>query len=47
MEEPKIIINTKMEKEDYKKFLYTATFKRNKLSLNTDLSRDNFIFGVD
>lgn len=33
MEEPKIIINTKMEKEDYKKFLYTATFKRNKFTI--------------
>lgn len=31
MEEPKIIINTSMSKEDYKKFLYIATFKRNKL----------------
>jgi hypothetical protein len=33
MEEPKIIINAKMEKEDYKKFLYTATFKRNKFTI--------------
>jgi len=31
MEEPKIIINTSMSKEDYRKFLYIATFKRNKL----------------
>ena len=30
MEEPKIIINTIMSKEDYRKFLYIATFKRNK-----------------
>jgi len=30
MEEPKIIINTTMTKEDYRKFLYIATFKRNK-----------------
>lgn len=30
MEEPKIIINTTMSKEDYRKFLYIATFKRNK-----------------
>ena len=30
MEEPKIVINTTMTKEDYKKFLYIATFKRNK-----------------
>jgi hypothetical protein len=29
MEEPKIIINTIMSKEDYRKFLYIATFKRN------------------
>jgi len=33
MEEPKIIINTKMSKEDYKKFLYIATFRRNKFVL--------------
>ncbi len=30
MEEPKIIVNTTMSKEDYKKFLYIATFKRSK-----------------
>jgi hypothetical protein len=30
MEEPKIVINTIMSREDYKKFLYIATFKRNK-----------------
>ena len=30
MEEPKIIINTTMSKEDYRRFLYIATFKRNK-----------------
>lgn len=30
MEEAKIIINTTMSKEDYKKFLYISTFKRNK-----------------
>lgn len=30
MEEPKIIVNTSMSKEDYRKFLYIATFKRNK-----------------
>lgn len=30
MEQPKIIINTSMSKEDYRKFLYLATFKRNK-----------------
>jgi len=30
MEEPKIIINTTMSEEDYRKFLYIATFKRNK-----------------
>lgn len=30
MEEPKIIINTIMSKEDYRKFLYIATFKKNK-----------------
>lgn len=30
MEEPKIIINTTMTREDYRKFLYIATFKRNK-----------------
>lgn len=31
MEEPKIIINTTMTREDYRKFLYIATFRRNKL----------------
>lgn len=31
MEEPKIVINTSMSKEDYRKFLYIETFKRNKL----------------
>lgn len=31
MEEPKIIINTSMSKEDYRKFLYISAFKRNKL----------------
>jgi hypothetical protein len=30
VEQPKIIINTTMSKEDYRKFLYIATFKRNK-----------------
>lgn len=32
-EVPKIIINTTMSKEDYKKFLYIATFKRNKFTI--------------
>lgn len=31
MEEPKIIINTSMSKEDYRRFLYIATFRRNKI----------------
>ena len=31
MEEVKFIIKTVMEKEDYRKFLYTATFRRNKM----------------
>ncbi|MGB3959719.1 MAG: YcxB family protein [bacterium] len=31
MEQPKIIINTTMTKEDYRKFLYFATFRRNKV----------------
>jgi len=31
MEQPKIIINTTMTKKDYRKFLYIATFRRNKL----------------
>ena len=30
MEEPRIVINTTLEKEDYRKFLYIATFRRNK-----------------
>jgi len=33
MEEPKIIINTVMTKEDYRKFLYIATFRRSKLTI--------------
>ena len=33
MEQPKIIINTTMTKEDYRKFLYIATFRRNKAIL--------------
>jgi len=31
LEEAKIIIDTTMSKEDYRKFLYIATFKRNKV----------------
>jgi len=31
MEQPDIIIRTTMSKEDYRKFLYIATFRRNKL----------------
>lgn len=31
MEEAKIIINTTMSREDYRKFLYIATFRRNKV----------------
>jgi uncharacterized membrane protein (DUF373 family) len=31
MEEAKIIITTTMSKEDYRKFLYIATFRRNKI----------------
>jgi len=31
MEQPKMIINTTMSKEDYRKFLYIATFRRNKV----------------
>ena len=31
MEKAKIVIHTSMEKEDFKKFLYIATFRRNKL----------------
>ena len=30
MKEARIIVNTTMSKEDYRKFLYTATFRRNK-----------------
>jgi hypothetical protein len=30
MEQPKIVVNTTMSKEDYRKFLYIATFRRNK-----------------
>ncbi|MFY9213812.1 MAG: YcxB family protein [Tissierellaceae bacterium] len=33
MDQPKIIVNTSMTKEDYRKFLYLATFRRNKLIL--------------
>jgi hypothetical protein len=33
VEEPKIVINTTMSKEDYRKFLYIATFKRRKLTI--------------
>jgi len=33
MEEPRIIVNTTMSKEDYRRFLYIATFRRNKLIL--------------
>lgn len=33
MEEAKITINTTMSKEDYRKFLYIATFRRNKVIL--------------
>jgi hypothetical protein len=33
MEEPVFIINTTMSKEDYRKFLYIATFKRNKFMI--------------
>lgn len=31
MQQPKVIINTTMSKEDYRKFLYIAAFRRNKL----------------
>ena len=31
MEQPKFIISTTISKEDYRKFLYIATFRRNKL----------------
>lgn len=31
MEQPKIVVNTTMSKEDYRKFLYIATFRRNKV----------------
>ena len=30
MDQPKIIINTTMSKEDYRRFLYIAAFRRNK-----------------
>ena len=30
MEQPKMVINTIMTKDDYRKFLYIATFRRNK-----------------
>ncbi len=33
MEEPKIIVNTSMSKEDYKKFLFLATFRKNKFTI--------------
>lgn len=33
MEEPKFIINTVMTKEDYRKFLYIAAFKRNRMTI--------------
>ena len=33
MEQPKFIINTAMSKEDYRKFLYIATFRRNKITI--------------
>lgn len=33
MEQPEIIINTTMSKEDYRKFLYIATFMKNKLTI--------------
>ncbi|MDD2955375.1 MAG: YcxB family protein [Oscillospiraceae bacterium] len=33
MEEPRFVIRTQMEKEDYRKFLYTATFRRSPLLL--------------
>jgi len=33
MEQPKFIINTTMSKEDYRKFLYIATFRRNKITI--------------
>ncbi len=33
MEQPKIIINTSMSEEDYRRFLYIATFKKNKFTL--------------
>jgi len=31
VEQPKIIINTTLSKEDYRRFLYIATFRRNKV----------------
>lgn len=33
MEEANIIVNTSMSKEDYKKFLYLATFRKNKFTI--------------
>lgn len=33
MEEPKFVINTSMTKEDYKRFLYIATFRKNKYTI--------------
>lgn len=30
MEQPEIIINTTMSREDYRRFLYIAAFRRNK-----------------
>lgn len=33
MQEPQIVINTSMEKEDYRKFLYIATFKKKKFTV--------------
>jgi len=33
MDEPKITVNTVMTKEDYRKFLYIATFRRNKFTI--------------
>ncbi len=33
MAEPNFLIKTKMEKADYRKFLYIATFRRNKFAL--------------
>ena len=33
MEQPIIIVNTTMAKEDYRKFLYIAAFRKNKAVL--------------